>query len=146
MALPINIESLINGNIVEWERLEFKSGWNPNEIMHTITAFANDINNWGGGYIIIGIEEKNGRPLLPPKGIENDKIDEIQKELLNYCYQIKPNYFPIVEPVMFNNKNLLIIWVPGGENRPYTCPKDFFAKKKESAYYLRRFANTVKAG
>ena len=146
MALPINIESLINGNIVEWERLEFKSGWNPNEIMHTITAFANDINNWGGGYIIIGIEEKNGRPLLPPKGIENDKIDEIQKELLNYCYQIKPNYFPIVEPVMFNNKNLLIIWVPGGENRPYTCPKDFFSKKKESAYYLRRFANTVKAG
>lgn len=146
MALPINIESLINGNIVEWERLEFKSGWNPNEIMHTITAFANDINNWGGGYIIIGIEEKNGRPLLPPKGIENDKIDEIQKELLNYCYQIKPNYFPIVEPVMLNNKNLLIIWVPGGENRPYTCPKDFFSKKKESAYYLRRFANTVKAG
>ena len=70
------------------------------------------------------------------KGIENDKIDEIQKELLNYCYQIKPNYFPIVEPVMFNNKNLLIIWVPGGENRPYTCPKDFFAKKKESAYMM----------
>ena len=34
LALPINIESLINGNIVEWERLEFKSGWNPNEIMH----------------------------------------------------------------------------------------------------------------
>ena len=83
MALPINIESLINGNIVEWERLEFKSGWNPNEIMHTITAFANDINNWGGGYIIIGIEEKNGRPLLPPKGIENDKIDGMQNELLS---------------------------------------------------------------
>ena len=42
----------------------------------------------------------------------------------------------IVEPVMLNNKNLLIIWVPGGENRPYTCPKDFFSKKKESAYIM----------
>lgn len=29
--------------------------------MHTITAFANDINNWGGGYIVIGIEETHGK-------------------------------------------------------------------------------------
>ena len=83
MALPINIESLINGNIVEWERLEFKSGWNPNEIMHTITAFANDINNWGGGYIIIGIEEKNGRPLLPPCIIRLEIFHKLFTNILN---------------------------------------------------------------
>ena len=38
---------------MEWERLEYKAGWNPEEIIHTICAFANDINNWGGGYIRI---------------------------------------------------------------------------------------------
>ena len=46
MSLPINIEQLFDGTTVEWERIEFKTGWNPNEILHTISAFANDINNW----------------------------------------------------------------------------------------------------
>ncbi|RQD66813.1 MAG: ATP-binding protein [Tindallia sp. MSAO_Bac2] len=109
MSLPINIKDLITGSVVEWERLEFKGGWNPNEIMHTITAYANDINNWGGGYVLIGVEEENGRPVLPPKGIDKDSIDKIQKELLNYCYQIKPNYFPIVEPIRVHNRNILVI-------------------------------------
>ena len=69
MALPINITDLVNGQSIEWERLEFKQGWNPEEIVHTMCAFANDINNWGGGYIIVGIEEKDGRPILPPAGL-----------------------------------------------------------------------------
>lgn len=29
MALPVNINELINGRTVEWERIEFKKGWNP---------------------------------------------------------------------------------------------------------------------
>jgi len=29
MALPININELIHGSTVEWERIEFKEGWNP---------------------------------------------------------------------------------------------------------------------
>jgi len=28
MALPINIRKLVHGKVVEWERLEFKAGWN----------------------------------------------------------------------------------------------------------------------
>ena len=57
MALPVNIEDLVHGNVIEWERLEFKKGWNPEKIIHSICAFANDLNNWGGGYIILGIKE-----------------------------------------------------------------------------------------
>ena len=68
MALPVNIEKLISGKTVEWERLEFKKGWNPETVMHTMCAFANDINDWDGGYIIIGIDEDNGKPVLPPPG------------------------------------------------------------------------------
>ena len=45
MALPLNLEALISGQIVEWERLEFKSGWNPEAILHSICAFANDLHN-----------------------------------------------------------------------------------------------------
>ena len=37
--LPININDLINVRTVEWERLEFKEGWDPEDVLHTICAF-----------------------------------------------------------------------------------------------------------
>lgn len=58
MALPINIEDLLHKQRVESNRIEFKEGWNPTSIYHSICAFANDIDNLGGGYIIIGVAEK----------------------------------------------------------------------------------------
>lgn len=94
MALPINITDLVNGQAIEWERLEFKQDWNPEEIVHTICAFANDINNWGGGYIIVGIAENEGRPVLPPAGLTPESLDKIQGEVLTLAYQLLPNYFP----------------------------------------------------
>ncbi len=69
MLLPINIRELLRGKNVEWERLEFKEGWNPLGTLHTICAFANDFHNLGGGYIIVGVGEKGGQPVLPPKGL-----------------------------------------------------------------------------
>ena len=58
LGLPINIESLLHGKAVEWERLEFKAGWDPLAVLHTICAFANDFHNLGGGYIIVGVASK----------------------------------------------------------------------------------------
>ena len=29
MAIPITIEKLLTENVVEWARIEFKEGWNP---------------------------------------------------------------------------------------------------------------------
>jgi len=81
MTLPVNINDLINGQVVEWDRIEFKRGWNPEAVIHTICAFANDINNWGGGYIIIGINELNGSPNLPTVGLNPNRLDAIQGEL-----------------------------------------------------------------
>lgn len=44
---------------VEWERLDFKRGWNPEDVVHSACAFANDIHNWGGGYIFVGVDEQD---------------------------------------------------------------------------------------
>lgn len=112
--------------------------------MHSICAFANDFNNWGGGYIIVGIGEKEGRPVFPPSGLEVEQIDRIQKELHAMCNQLYPAYFPVVAPVYFQKKHVLIIWVPGGQNRPYKSPISL-GKKNDYAYYIRRFSKTVKA-
>lgn len=143
MAIPINIEDLINKRVVESTRIEFKSDWNPTPIIHSICAFANDIDNVGGGYIIIGVEEDNGSPVFPIKGIEQKNIDKILKELIGYCRCIEPLYNPIVEPILFQDKYLIVIWVPGGHGRPYKASKDVYSDKSNKLYYIRKFSSTI---
>lgn len=145
MAIPITIDKLLTENVVEWARIEFKEGWNPKPILRTISAFANDIDNWGGGYIVIGAEEKDGKLVRPVKGIEPKSIDRIQKELLKYCKYIKPEYIPQAEPVYFDDKTLLLIWCPGGYERPYKCPKDPDSKNIIKTYYIRKLSSTIEA-
>ena len=136
MALPINIKQLISGKTVEWDRIEFKKGWNPEEIIHTVCAFANDINNWGGGYVIVGVGENDGIPALPPVGLQQNSLDTIQKELTNLCHQIEPYPQIISDPVLFQDKYIFIIWVPGGNMRPYKAPTTL-GKKGQKRYYIR---------
>ena len=138
MPLPININELITGNTVEWERIEFREGWNPERVVRTICAFANDFNNWGGGYIILGIAESDGQPILPPSGLLLNQIDSIQQNLNQICRKILPNYFPIVEPVDYQNKKILVLWCPGGSNRPYKAPNKL-GQNPQYTYYIRRF-------
>ena len=52
--LPIHIDDLLHARVVEIERIEFKAGWNPDPILRTLCAFANDFENLGGGYLVIG--------------------------------------------------------------------------------------------
>lgn len=89
MAIPTNIKTLLSGNVVEWARVEFKETWNAEASLKTICAFANDIDNWGGGYIVIGVKEQDGRPSFPLQGVPPEKIDAYQKDLLNKCKLIQ---------------------------------------------------------
>lgn len=148
MALPISIDSLIRQQIVENSRIDYKRDWNPEDIVHSICAFANDIDNWGGGYIIVGIEEQNGMPKLPVAGLNKDSIDAINKELLQYCNLIDPRYLPVVEQTQFEGKEIIVIWCPGGEARPYKAPVQIYVPKgtkREYAYYIRKMSNTIRA-
>ena len=146
MALPVNIDDLVNHRKVEWARIEYKEGWNPEKVLHTLCAFANDIDNWCGGYVILGVAEKDGKPVFPVKGLQPDSIDKIQKELLGICHLIEPLYLPVVEPVEYQGKMLLVIWAPGGDERPYACPDRILKKgKSPKSYYIRKMASTVKA-
>ena len=57
-----SINSLLSGKVVEWARIEYKETWDAAASLKTICAFANDLDNWGGGYIVIGVREENGSP------------------------------------------------------------------------------------
>lgn len=47
--LPINVRDLLEQRTVEGERVEYKAGFNPEQVLHTLCAFANDFHNLGGG-------------------------------------------------------------------------------------------------
>ncbi len=145
MALPINIEDLLNKRKVESNRIEFKGGWNPDKIYHTISAFATDLENTGGGYILVGVEEENGMAIRPVKGIPEEEIDKILKDMVGYDAKIYPPYLCKVSPEEVDGKTILIIWVPTGVNRPYSVMESVVAKKSVAKFYIRSKSSTIEA-
>ncbi len=49
MKLPIKLNDLLRQRAVESERIEYKAGWNPDAVLRTVCAFADDFANLGGG-------------------------------------------------------------------------------------------------
>ncbi|MBU4477604.1 MAG: putative DNA binding domain-containing protein [Candidatus Omnitrophica bacterium] len=143
MNLPININDLITARTVEWERLEFKSGWNPEDVLHTMCAFANDFHNLGGGYIVIGIGEQDGKASLPPAGLKSSQLDKIQKEIIELGHKIQPYYHPIVVPCEYKKRLILVLWCVGGQTRPYKAPVSLSRTNQRFAYYTRKATKTV---
>lgn len=145
MALPINIEDLLNKKKVESNRIEFKASWNPDKIYHTICAFATDLENTGGGYILVGVEEENGIARRPVKGVDEAEIDRILKDMVGYDAKISPSYLCKVSPEDIDGKTILVIWVPAGINRPYSVMESVVAKKSVPKFYIRSKSSTIEA-
>lgn len=135
--IPLKLETLLADRVVESDRVEYKRGWNPTETITTICAYANDFSNTNGGYIVIGIEEKYGRPILPPVGIDEDQLDAIQQELFQYCNFISPRYIPLTEIVQHQGKNLIYLWCSAGDDGPYSAPEDVLSKNKHKEYWIK---------
>lgn len=97
------------------------------------------------GYIVVGVEENDDTPVLPVKGIPQERVDGILKELIGLCHMIEPLYYPVVEPVLFQGKYIIVIWVSGGHGRPYKAAKDVHSDKSTKLYYIRKFSSTIVA-
>ena len=64
MALAINIDDLLNKQRIESNRIEFKKGWNPVSIYHSVCAFANDFDDLGGFRGTGQFEHQTGRIIM----------------------------------------------------------------------------------
>ena len=143
MALPTSFKTLLNGGVVETARIEFKATWDPQASLKTICAFANDIDNWGGGYLVIGVTEDN-TGIKHLTGIPKDRVDSYLKDMLNKCKLIQPSYMPITEIVHQDGKFFIMVWVPGGINRPYSSPKAIGkTHNNERVFWIRKMASTI---
>ena len=145
MTLPINVESLIDGRVVESDRIEFKKGWNPDAIYRTICAFANDFEDTSGGYVVVGVEEENGRAKRPVCGVDIDDLDNIQKSMIGFNNLIMPYYQPRTAIEDVDGKKVFVIWVTAGDRRPYKVPDNVTAKHKEYNYYIRYNSSSIVA-
>ncbi len=144
--LPIPIEEILAGRAVESARLELKASWDHKttgpQVLATITAFANDLQNLNGGYIVIGVAEDQGVAVRPVKGVEAEQIDAAQKWIRGHCNRIEPGYMPILSPEEIDGRQVLVIQAPASDMRPHQAPG---LKGKEKTWFVRIGSETVEA-
>lgn len=146
--LVINIEELLAVHKAEKQRFEFKRSWNTgptsSQVLKTICAFANDLLNDDGGYIIIGVDDKHTEDgNLQVHGVPGGELDKIQKQIVGLCKGfIKPEYQPRLSPEFYGGRHLLVIWAIASENGPHQCRESANGGLK---YYIRRGSQTITA-
>ncbi len=91
----------------ESERVEWKENGDDiqivNKIVKTISAFANDISNFGGGYVVCGakeIKDEYGFPKVEYTGLSANKFKEIEGKVTQHCRDyVSPPIVPIVHEI-----------------------------------------------
>ncbi len=144
--LSINLDDLLHCRSVESERVEFKASWDPKttgpQVLKTICAFANDLHNLNGGYVVIGVEERDGRAALPPSGLSATEVETAQKWIRGQCKKIDPPYQPIPSPETVGDRLVLVVWAPASDTKPHRAPDGLHGPKR---YWVRLGSETVDA-
>ena len=144
--LPINLDDLLYCRGVESERVEFKASWDPqttgHQVLRTICAFANDYHNLNGGYIVIGVGERDGRAAIPPSWLSAKEVDDAQRWIRGNCNRLDPPYAPILSPETVGDRLILVVWSPGSEMRFHRAPA---ARGEPGRYWVRIGSETVDA-
>ena len=144
--LPVNLDALLHCRGVESERVEFKASWDPHatgpQVLRTICAFANDYHNLNGGYVVIGVGERDGRAVLPPAGLSAEEVEAAQQWIRGNCNRLDPHYPPILSPETVDGRLLLVVWAPASEMRPHRAPGDGGGPGR---YWVRVGSSTVDA-
>ncbi len=134
----------------ESERVEWKENGDDKDIVvsivKTISAFANDISNFGGGYVVCGAKEitdQYGFPKLQYNGLSANKLKEIEGKVTQHCRDnVSPPFVPIVQelenPENTNTRLLVFIVLASPEAHSYRDVQG-------SNYYVRISRETREA-
>jgi len=147
VPLHLNIEDILSARTVESDRIEFKEGWNPDAVYRSICAFANDFDNIGGGYILVGVAENPATKtaMRPVKGLSTKQIAAIQQEMIGFNNLMKPYYAPRLFVEVVDRQQIIVLWINGGGERPYGVPETITAKHKTWKYFIRKYASSIEA-
>ena len=134
----------------ESERVEWKAnGDDPGvvlSIVKTITAFANDIANTAGGYVVCGAKEgkdQYGFPKVLFTGLTADRFLEVENTVLAWCRdRVSPSVAPVVVPLdnPDNPGTKILVFVIHATSEAHT-----FRDDTKNCYYVRVGRNTYEA-
>jgi ATP-dependent DNA helicase RecG len=103
----------------ESEQIEWKDEVaDIDDVVRTLSAFANDLANLGGGYVICGAAEArdaHGFPTLVRKGLTAHRLREVEGKVLQRCRDfVFPSIVPTVEeiPAADPERRLLVFIQP----------------------------------
>jgi predicted HTH transcriptional regulator len=147
MSFSIDLKELATR---ESEKVEWKeNGDDPkivSSIARTIAAFANDISNFGGGYVVCGAKEGKdefGFPQVEYQGLNADKLKAIEGKVMQHCRDyISPPVVPIVQelenPHKLDTRILVFIVIASPDAHTYRDGEN-------NTYYVRLSRETREA-
>ena len=129
MPLSLDLDTLAAR---ESEQVEWKDAVaDTDDVAKTLVAFANDLQNLGGGYVVCGAREgkdPHGFPKVEMFGLDAARIRAVENEVLAKCRdRVAPSIAPLCEEIRIpgsDDRRVLVFVIPA-TNRAHTFrPRD----------------------
>lgn len=131
----------------ESEQVEWKENVaDVDDVVATLSAFANDWANLGGGYVVCGAAEdrdEHGFAVLRRTGLDAARFKEVHGKVLQLCRdQVTPPIVPLVRelPTDDPGRRILVFVMPSTRHA-----HSFRRRTDGGAYYIRQSRSTIKA-
>ncbi len=123
----------------ESEQVEWKENVaDIHDVVRTITAFANDFANLGGGYVVCGAKETqdvHGFKKMETVGLSSQRLKEVEGRVIDACRQyVEPPLAPRVEVLPADDpaRRILVFIVPASKQA-----HSFRTKNDSGKFYVR---------
>ncbi len=144
MQLNIDLQQLAQR---ESEQVEWKENVaDSNDIVASLVAFANDLQNLGGGYVVCGAREdkdEHGFPLLVKTGLTASRLKEVEGKVIQRCRDLvtDPITPHVVEVSIDAPERRILVFI-----QPATGKAHSFRKGNEGErFFVRRARRTEEA-
>jgi ATP-dependent DNA helicase RecG len=131
----------------ESEQIEWKENVaDIDNVVGTLSAFANDLANLGGGYVICGAREDkdaHGFPVLIRTGLASTNFKEVENKVLARCRdRVSPPINPLIEELPSDvPERRILIFIQPATGQAHTFRPD----KEGAKHYVRVSRSTIEA-
>jgi len=131
----------------ESEQTEWKENVaDVDDVVATLSAFANDLQNMGGGYVVCGAREgkdPNGFPKLVRAGLTASRLKEVENTVLARCRdRVSPPITPLVEELESEDPvRRILVFLQPATSGAHT----FRRGSGETRHYVRVSRSTIEA-
>jgi len=131
----------------ESEQTEWKADVaDIDDVVTTLVALANDLQNLGGGYVVCGAREENGPdgfPVLVRTGLSASRFKAVEGTVLTRCRErVSPPITPLIEELPSDNPDRrILVFIQPATGHAHTCRKGTDGAK----HYVRVSRTTIEA-